>query len=120
MSKIFNPSDIQKQSVKSMTITIDGEEGVVYYKPITSRMLHSLAEGDLSDKDAITKISTRLAETLVNQDGTPLMTVDQLFDTPWETQKYIMERIAEETNKGRDTKSGEGSSGVQSSGQSTN
>lgn len=118
--KVFNASDLKKTVIKKMELIIDGEPGFVYFKSVPGRMILDLSEGDLANANGITKMATRLSESLVNEDGSQLMTVDELIDAPLETLSYLMERMGEESNKKKDSSSGEDLSGVISSAQSTN
>lgn len=118
--KVFGSADIKKTIIRSMEVMIDGEPGVIYFKSVPGRLILNLSEGDLSNANGITKMASRLSESLVNPDGSQLMTVDELIDTPLETLSYLMERMGEETGKGKVDKQGEDLSGGVSSAQSTN
>jgi hypothetical protein len=123
--KVFGSSDVSKALIRSMEVEIGGETGVIHYKSLSGRQLHQLQEGTLSGLDGLTRICSRLSETLVNADGSPLMTLDELLDTPVETLNYLMESIADDTKKRKgdantEVVQGEDSSGIPSSVPHTN
>ena len=115
--RVFGVEDFEKPIIKSTVIEIDGESGLIYYRSVSSRVLQSLSEGELAKSDGMTKLATRISEMVVNEDGTNLMTVDQVLGIPLERQRYIFDKISEDIQRragGGEDKPGEDSGEVNS------